>query len=83
MNKCEDHTYDNIIRGDGCSEQMVDAQRLLQLLWDDKSRPSLRWLREQQRRRAIPYVKLGARVWFLPSEVRRHLSDKWTIKRRN
>ena len=35
--------------------------------------PSLRWLREQQSRRTIPYIKVGARVWFRPSEVLQQL----------
>jgi hypothetical protein len=66
----------------GDQERLVDAKSLLRLLWDDDSRPSLRWLREQQARRAIPYVKIGARVWFRPSEVGRHIQDRWTLKRR-
>ena len=63
-------------------EKLVSAEQLLRLLWDDESRPSLRWLREQQARRSVPFVKLGARVWFLPSEVRRHLYEKWAVGRR-
>ena len=63
-------------------EKLVSAEQLLRLLWDDESRPSLRWLREQQARRSVPFVKLGARVWFLPSEVRRHLHEKWAVGRR-
>lgn len=63
-------------------EKMVDANALLLLLWDEPSRPSLRWLREQQARRTIPFVKVGARVWFLPSEVRLCLRSKWTVKRK-
>lgn len=63
-------------------EKLVNAKTLLLLLWDAPSRPSLRWLREQQARRTLPYVKLGARVWFLPSAVRRCLQDKWIVKRR-
>lgn len=60
---------------------MVDAHALLQLLWDEASRPSLRWIREQTARRTIPFVKLGSRVWFVPSEVKRYLQDKWGVKR--
>jgi hypothetical protein len=63
-------------------EKLVDAKTLLALLWDEPSRPSLRWLREQQARRTIPYIKLGARVWFQPSEVQRHLHQKWAVKQR-
>jgi hypothetical protein len=63
-------------------EKLVDANTLLSLLWDEASRPSLRWLREQQARRTIPFVKLGARVWFSPGDVRRHLGQKWTFGRK-
>jgi hypothetical protein len=63
-------------------EKLVDAKTLLSLLWDEASRPSLRWLRQQQARRTLPFLKLGARVWFSPSEVRRYLQEKWTVKRR-
>jgi len=59
--------------------KLVDASRLLEILWDEKSRPSLRWLRERQAERAVPYVKVGARVWFDPEEVRQCLKDRWTI----
>ena len=72
-NQSEDHSKE---------EKLVSAEQLLRLLWDDASRPSLRWLREQQARRSIPFIKLGARVWFLPSEVRRHLYEKWAVGRR-
>jgi hypothetical protein len=61
-------------------EQLVNAEGLLKLLWDDSSRPSLRWLRKQQRRRAIPYIKIGTRVWFNPAKVKVHLDAKWTCK---
>ena len=64
------------------SDKLVDGTRLLTLLWDNDSRPSLRWLREQQARRAIPFIKIGARVWFRPDEVRQHLMAKWGIKKR-
>lgn len=62
--------------------RLVDAKTLLTRVWDEQSRPSLRWLRQQQAERTIPYVKLGARVWFDPIEVRRCLTERWTIGRR-
>jgi hypothetical protein len=63
-------------------EKLVDAATLLTLLWEQSSRPSLRWLREQQARRSIPFIKVGARVWFIPSEVERALKERWTVRRR-
>jgi hypothetical protein len=67
---------------DGQPERLVSAEELLVLLWEENSRPSLRWLREQQARRTIPFIKIGARVWFRPSAVKEHLEEKWGVKRR-
>ncbi len=78
----QESNNENVAQSQRDQEQLVDATTLLALLWDQSSRPSLRWLREQQARRTIPYVKMGARVWFLPSEVKRYLKEKWTVRRR-
>jgi len=60
--------------------QLVDAKRLLELLFDEASRPSLRWLREQQARRTIPFVRLGRLVFFDPNCVRDAMNSRFTIK---
>jgi len=64
------------------ADKLVSAEQLLKVLWDDCSRPSLRWLREQQARRTIPFIKIGARVWFQPDAVKGHLQNKWAVKHR-
>ncbi|MDA7916031.1 hypothetical protein N9B94_02215 [Verrucomicrobia bacterium] len=47
------------------SKQLVNANGLLQAIWPDETqRPSLRWLRSKQADGTIPYIKLGAMVWF-------------------
>ena len=56
--------------------QLVDAHKLLEVLFDESSRPSLRWLRQQQLRRTIPFVKLGRLVFFNPEAVRTALNSK-------
>ena len=61
-------------------QQLVNAKRLLEVLFEEKSRPSLRWLREQQARRTIPYVKIGRLCFFDPVIVREHLNARSTIK---
>ena len=48
------------------SARYVSAPKLLELLFEEDCRPSLRWLREQQTRRKIPSVKLGRLVFFDP-----------------
>lgn len=35
--------------------KLVDARGLLEALFDEASRPSLRWVRQMQAQRAIPY----------------------------
>lgn len=50
--------------------RLVDARGLLQTMFADGCRPSLRWLRTQQKRRAIPSVRLGRLVFFDPDAVR-------------
>jgi hypothetical protein len=48
----------------------VDALRLLEILFDEDCRPSLRWLREKQAQRKIPFVKIGRLVFFDPVAVK-------------
>lgn len=50
--------------------KLVDAHGLLEALFDEKSRPSLRWVRDMQARRKIPYLKLGHLVRFDIDQVR-------------
>lgn len=58
----------------------VNAQGLLKVLWPyEDSRPSLRWIREMQSNRVIPYYKLGRCVYFDPIEVRRSLAAHYRI----
>ena len=61
------------------NDQLVDAARLLEILFEERSRPSLRWLREQQRRRTIPYIKIGHLVRFNPAQVREALEERNTV----
>lgn len=55
---------------------LVDAEGLLAALFDEKSRPSLRWLEEQRGRRAIPFVKIGRLVRFDPEKVKQRIEQK-------
>jgi hypothetical protein len=54
----------------------VDARKLLEILFDEASRPSLRWIRDQQRNRTLPFCKIGRRVFFDPMLVKAHLDAK-------
>ncbi|MBL9145353.1 MAG: hypothetical protein JNM99_16870 [Verrucomicrobiaceae bacterium] len=60
---------------------LTDAHGLLAALWPEKeSRPSLRWLREQQVRRTVPFIKVGRRVFFDPLQVRRAMEKNFGIE---
>jgi len=48
----------------------VAAPKLLEMLFDDDCRPSLRWFREKQAARKIPFVKIGRLVFFDPPAVK-------------
>jgi hypothetical protein len=60
--------------------RFVDGPRLLEILWDTPSRPSLRWLRSQQKRRSIPFSRIGHRVWFIPNQVLKHMAEWQTLR---
>ena len=54
----------------------VDAEKLLEILFDEASRPSLRWLRDQQKARALPFAKIGRLCFFDPILVKAHFDAK-------
>jgi hypothetical protein len=54
----------------------VDANGLLEILFDEASRPSLRWVRDQQKSKTLPFCKIGRRVFFDPQLVKLHLDAK-------
>ena len=63
--------------------KLVNGERLLEILFDEQSRPSLRWLRQMQAQRAIPYYKLGHLVRFDVDEVRTALEEERHVKSRS
>ena len=56
------------------TSKLVNAKILLELLWDERSRPSLRTLRTWTASRAIPAVRLGGLVFYDPQAVRAALA---------
>ena len=62
--------------------KLVDANGLLEALFDEPSRPSLRWLRQMQAQRKIPYVKIGHLVRFNVEEVQNALNETCTVRTR-
>jgi len=63
--------------------KLVDAHGLLEALFDANSRPSLRWLRQMQAQRKVPYCKIGHLVRFDIEKVRAALDQNCTINPRS
>lgn len=62
--------------------KFVDAVGLLEALFDEHSRPSLRWLRGLQASRKISYKKIGARVFFDIDQARAEIDENLTVHSR-
>lgn len=62
--------------------KLVDAQGLLEALFDEGSRPSLRWVRQMQGQRRIPYIKMGSLVRFDVNAVRIAIEENCTVAQR-
>ena len=62
--------------------KLVGAQELLNELFSDGCRPSLRWLRTQTKARAIPHVRIGHLVFFNVEMVRAHVAGTRLLRAR-
>ena len=58
------------------TSKLVDGSKLLEILFEETSRPSLRWLRKMQAEKKVPYIKIGRLVRFDVEEVRTSLLKK-------
>ena len=56
--------------------KLVGAEQLLDQLFTPEARPSIRWLREQTKIRAIPFVRIGHLIFFDVEMVRTALAAK-------
>ena len=64
------------------SGKLVDAKGLLEALFEPEALPSLRWLRQMQAQRRIPYIKIGHLVRFNVDDVREALAANCTVRAR-
>ena len=62
------------------NDKLVDAEALLNELFSDGCRPSLRWLRAQTVAKAIPHVRIGHLVFFDVEMVRAHLAGARLVR---
>ena len=53
----------------GATDKRVNAIELLEVLYSEKSRPSLRWLRKMTANGIIPVERHGSRLFYVPSQV--------------
>jgi hypothetical protein len=60
---------------------LVDVKECMAILWPNaKTRPSLRWFKELQHNREIPFRRIKGRVFFDVAEVRRVLDEKFKVE---
>ena len=62
--------------------RLVDAVGLLDALFDPACRPSVRWVRQMQAQKRIPYIKIGHLVRFDIAKVREALDESCTVEAR-
>lgn len=52
--------------------QLVRGETLLELLFPVESeRPTLAWLTQQRKRKAVPFIRIGRLIYFDPDQVRK------------
>ncbi len=61
-------------------EKLVSGPRLLETLFDEASRPTLRTLRTWTKQKSVPFIRLGHLIFFYPPDVRAALSKRNTIR---
>ena len=62
------------------SSPLVSGHQLLKGLFDESSRPSIRWLRYQMAARTVPFLKVGRLVFFDIEAVREVLASRFTVR---
>jgi len=56
--------------------QLIDGPMLLQRLFPEQCRPTLRWLQTQNRQRTIPSTKIGHLRFYVTAAVRTALASR-------
>jgi hypothetical protein len=56
---------------------LVDGPRLLEVIFPNEvCRPSMRWLKTQEKKRAIPFMRIGRLIFYDPPRVRAALTAR-------
>lgn len=64
------------------SPRLVDAHGLLHALFAPECRPTVRWVRQMQAQRKIPYLKIGHLVRFDVAKVKEALDQECSVSTR-
>lgn len=64
------------------TDKLVNSTMLLELLFAEDCRPTIRWLQLRMKSRDIPYIKIGHSVFFDVVAVRDALAKTKTIRSR-
>jgi hypothetical protein len=64
------------------SGKLVNAQEMLNEVFSDECRPSMRWLRSQTAAKTIPCVRIGHLVFFDVEMVRAYLAERRLVHAR-
>jgi hypothetical protein len=62
--------------------KLVNAQQLLECLFESECRPSIRWLRSKTKSKAIPHIRIGHLVFFDVGMVREALASRNLVRGR-
>ena len=79
-----DNNMSSVSQSDRASvdlDALVSGARLLEIVWDAQSKPSLQWLRKQVRCCMIPHIRRGRLVFFRPRSVVSWLDQKENFPR--
>jgi hypothetical protein len=62
------------------TDPLLSAEELLPIIFGEKNKPSLRWLRSLTKRRTVPHLKIGHLVRYDPTAVREALKKNCEVK---
>lgn len=63
------------------SRKLVKAEQLLDLLFEENSKPSLQWLKAQiHTKNPLPHYRIGSFVFYDVMEIRAHLVKQFNDK---
>jgi hypothetical protein len=50
-------------------DKLVSVERLRDIVWEERSRPSIQWIRKETKRRMIPHICRGRLIFYRPRAV--------------